>query len=431
MDGTTTLGTSSVSANAAQLSLASLGAGPHSITAKYSGDANFVASTSSAFTQTVNQAATTATVSSSLNPAPFGQSITFRIAVQSTAAGTPTGTVTLMDGSTSLGSTALPANGIAQFTLGLASGSHSITASYSGDANFAGTTSAVLTQAVNQATTTTSLASSVNPSSYSQAVTFTATVLPSTGSGPTGTVKFLDGTTQIGTATLSGSTATLTTASLTAGSHSITASYSGDANFGNSNSNAVSQVVNPATTTTTLASSLNPSLAGQAVTFTAAVSSAVSGTQAGTVSFYLDGSTTPVQSSGVSGGTATFSTSSLSVGSHTVSATFVSSNANFQGSSSTTVTQKVEDFSITASPASRTISRSHSGTYTLTLTPLSGFAGNISLSCSGAPTNTTCSLSPSQVTLNGTNSSQATVTVTVARNAATGTHTLTLKGTSG
>jgi hypothetical protein len=432
LDGTSALGTGSVSSNTAQLSVSSLAVGAHSITAKYSGDANYLASTSSAFTQTVNQGAATTSVSSSLNPAVFGQSATFRVSVQATS-GTPTGTVTLMDGSTSLGTTTL-GGGIAQFTIGgLSLGSHSITATYGGDANFAGSASSVLTEVVNQAATTTSLSSSVNPSSYGQAVTFTASVLPSSGGSPSGSVKLLDGTVQIGSAVLSSGIATFTTSAtaLNGGSHSITASYSGDTNFTGSNSSLLSQTVNPVATITTLASNLNPSVAGQNVPFTATVSSSVSGPQSGTVNFYLDGSTTPVQSSSVSGNTATFSTSSLSAGNHTISAAFVSSSPNFAGSSSTTLTQSVEDFSISASPTSRTISHGHSGTYTLTLTPVNGFTGNISLSCSGAPTNTTCSVSPSQVTLNGTSSAQATVTVTVAKNATSGSRTLTLQGTSG
>jgi hypothetical protein len=112
-------------------------------------------------------------------------------------------------------------------------------------------------------------------------------------------------------------------------------------------------------------------------------------------------------------------------------ATFVSSNSNFQGSSSATLTQEISDFSISASPASLTVSRSHSGTYTLTLSPLSGFTGTVSLSCSSVPSHTTCSISPSQVTLSGTSSAQATVTITVSGGANTGNHTLTFKGTSG
>ncbi len=432
LDGTSTLGTSSVSSNTAQLSVSSLAVGAHSITAKYSGDTNSLSSTSSAFTQTVNQGAATTSVSSSLNPAALGQSVTFRVSVQATS-GTPTGTVTLMDGSTSLGTTSL-GGGIAQFTIGgLSLGSHSIAATYGGDANFAGSTSSVLTEVVNQAATTTSLSSSVNPSSYGQAVTFTASVLPSSGGSPSGSVRFLDGTVQIGSAVLSSGIATFTTSAtaLNGGSHSITASYSGDTNFTGSNSSLLSQTVNSVATTTTLASNLNPSMAGQNVTFTATVSSSVSGAQTGTVNFYLDGSTTPVQSSSVSGNTATFSTSSLSAGNHTISGAFVSSSPNFAGSSSTTLTQSIEDFSISASPTSRTITHGHSGTYTLTMTLVNGFTGNISLSCSGAPTNPTCSVSPSQVTLKGTSSVQATVTVSAAKNATSGTHTLTLQGTSG
>jgi hypothetical protein len=432
LDGTSTLGTSSVLSNTAQLSVSSLAVGAHSITAKYSGDANYLSSTSSAFTQTVNQGAATTSVSSNLNPAVFGQSVTFRVSVQATS-GTPTGTVTLMDGSTSLGTTSL-GGGTAQFTIGgLSLGSHSITATYGGDVNFAGSASSVLSEVVSQAVTTTSLSSSVNPSTYGQAVTFAASVLPSSGGSPSGSVRFLDGTVQIGSVALSGGIASFTTSAtaLNAGSHSITASYSGDTNFTGSNSSPLSQTVNSVATTTTLASNLNPSVAGQNVTFTATVSSSVSGAQSGTVNFYLDGGTTPAQSSSVSGNTATFSTSSLNAGSHTIRAAFVSSNPNFAGSSSTTLTQSVEDFSVSASPTSRTISRGHSGTYTLSLTPVNGFTGNISLSCSGAPTNTTCSVSPSQVTMNGTNSAQATVTVTAAKNATNGTRTLTLQGTSG
>jgi hypothetical protein len=87
---------------------------------------------------------------------------------------------------------------------------------------------------------TTALSSSQNPSSGGQSVTFTAQV---TGAGPTGTVTFFDGGTQIGTATLAGGTATMTTSSLTVGSHSITARYSGDGTNAASTSAALIQSV--------------------------------------------------------------------------------------------------------------------------------------------------------------------------------------------
>jgi len=92
-------------------------------------------------------------------------------------------------------------------------------------------------------TTTVALASSVNPSSTGQSVTFTATVA-ATGGTPTGTVTFYDGATSLGSGTLSSGTAMLGTASLSAGSHSITAVYSGDGTFMGATSPVLTQTVN-------------------------------------------------------------------------------------------------------------------------------------------------------------------------------------------
>ena len=93
--------------------------------------------------------------------------------------------------------------------------------------------------------TTTALASSVNPSSFGQAVTFTATVTSQGFKGaPTGTVSFYDDTTNIGNSNLNSSgVATLTTSTLSVGTHSITATYNGDANFAPSTSPTLYQVV--------------------------------------------------------------------------------------------------------------------------------------------------------------------------------------------
>ena len=83
-----------------------------------------------------------------------------------------------------------------------------------------------------QATTTTAVASSANPSVFGQSVTFTATVTPQGSGTPTGTAVFYDGTTILCNAVaLLSSQATCTPASLAVGTHSITAVYSGDTNF--------------------------------------------------------------------------------------------------------------------------------------------------------------------------------------------------------
>ena len=99
---------------------------------------------------------------------------------------------------------------------------------------------------VSQASTTSTLVSSLNPSTSGQSVTFTATVaaVPPGSGTPTGTVNFLDNATQIGTGTLNSSgVATLSTSTLTVGTHPITAVYAGATNFTTSTSSAVSQVV--------------------------------------------------------------------------------------------------------------------------------------------------------------------------------------------
>jgi autotransporter-associated beta strand protein len=249
-DGTTTLGTASLDTHGmAMFSSPSLSVGTHTITAVYSGDNNFATSTSTALTQTVNMAVTTITVTSSANPSVFSQPVTFTASVTPTApgAGTPTGMVTFKDGTTTLGTASLGSNGSATFstTTPLSVGTHSITAVYTGDSNFATSTSTALTQTVNVAATTTRVSSSPNPASIGQAVVFTATVSPtSSATGtPTGMVSFMDGTTTLGTATLSSGQATFSSSSLTTGTHSITAVYSGDSNFTASASTALVQTI--------------------------------------------------------------------------------------------------------------------------------------------------------------------------------------------
>ena len=129
---------------------------------------------------------------------------------------------------------------------------NSVAGGYTVSASASGSPGASLSLTNESDTTLTSLATSLSPSVYSRAVTFTATVgAASPGSGsPTGTVTFVDGSDTIGTASLdSTDTATFTTADLAAGSHSITAVYGGDDNFAGSSSAALDQVVNQATPT--------------------------------------------------------------------------------------------------------------------------------------------------------------------------------------
>ena len=243
MKGKTVLGTGTLSGGSASFTTSTLKVGTNAIKAVYGGDSNFAGSTSKTVSQVVSKATTTTTLASSQNPSNSGQSVTFTASVAPQFSGTPTGTVTFNNGSTKLGTVPL-SGGVASYTTtNLAVGTEPITASYNGSSSFTTSTSGALSQAVNQANTTTTLVSSLNPSNYKQAVTFTATVSPQFSGTVTGTVTFYDGTTLLKTVTLSGGKAKCTTSKLTSGVHSIKATYNGSTDFTGS-SGSLTQTVN-------------------------------------------------------------------------------------------------------------------------------------------------------------------------------------------
>jgi len=410
-DGAAVLGMGMLNAGTATLITSGLGAGVHSITAVYGGDASFGSGTSPILTQTVNKGASSTSVTSSNSSSSRGANVTFTATVTSSATVTLTGTVTFLDGGTSLGTGTL-SGGTATFTTSmLGIGAHSITAAYGGDANFTSSTSAILTQTIGKAASSTSVASSNNPSIIGTAVSLTATVTSSATGTPSGTVTFQDGTSALGTGTVSGGTATLTTSGLTAGTHSITAVYGGDPNFGSSTSSpALMQTVNKLASSTSVVSSNGSSIFGSAVTFTATVTSPTAGTLTGTVTFQ-DGAAT-LGTGTLSGGTATFTTSGLSGGVHSITAAY-SGDANFAISTSPGLTQTVADFSFSASPATASISAGSTSTYAITITPAGGFNQTISFQCGGAPMLVTCT-APASVSSTGGSYAPFNVTVVMA-----------------
>lgn len=238
-----------------------------------------------------------------------------------------------------------------------------------------------------KASSSTELSTSVNPSVYGQAVTFTVTVSASVGT-PTGTVDFQDGGTTIsgcGAKPLDGSgQATCTTSTLGVGTHTISAAYSGDANFSTSSGTlSPDQTVNKADTSTALSTSVNPSVAGQAVTFTATVSASApgSGTPTGTVNF-KDGGTTisgcgakPLDGSGQ----ATCSTAGLSAGSHTITALYSGSDLFYTSSATLSPNQSVDLLETTTSVTSSLNPADYGQTVT--------FSATVS-AASGSPTGT-------------------------------------------
>src|SRR6185295_5265099 len=271
-DGATALNAVGIALNGsgqATLTTAFTVAGFHNITVQYTATPpNFTNSTSGILKQFVGSANSVTTLAA---PTPastvFGQS--FSITATVTGAGvTPTGTVTFIDGSTPVGTVALTAGSATFTSSSFAVGTHTLKAMYSGDLNYTPSTSGTQTETVAKAATTIAVVTSGTPSNYGALVTFTAT-LAVTGPGagtPTGSVEFFDSTTKIGTSELNGLTATLSTSALSVGAHSITVKYVGDAGFATSTSSAITQTVNAAPTTTTIATSLTPSVWGQAVT---------------------------------------------------------------------------------------------------------------------------------------------------------------------
>jgi hypothetical protein len=232
------------------------GLAPHNVDASYAGNANFATSTSP-----------TTTVATTLPPAliqsniAFGSSVSYgSLPVTVTVSGTgqnvpiPSGSVFyfLDNLVTPIAIPGTLVNGSITFTLPqIALGNHVIDFSYSGDANYAGTpnnippASLAVAFTVVQASGTLAVASVPNPVRTPNPATIVAT-LTSVATGATGTVTFMDGTTALGQAPMAaGGAATLNNVPLAIGTHSITAAYSGDANFLASNAPAASVVVEP------------------------------------------------------------------------------------------------------------------------------------------------------------------------------------------
>jgi autotransporter-associated beta strand protein len=202
-------------------------------------------------------------------PSIYGQSVMLTARVDLVdgplpASGTPTGTVTFYDNGTPIGSPATVIAGLAWVSISsLAIGDHSISATYSGDTNFAGSSATAVTQTVTLIPTLTELTSSPNPSEPGSNVTFTATVsaaLPATGT-PIGQVVFLANGVAFGTNALSGGVASASLASLPSGTNEVVVQYSGSGNFDGS-LDALQQVVaSPSTCSQTnalLAITANP-----------------------------------------------------------------------------------------------------------------------------------------------------------------------------
>ncbi len=296
--------------------------------------------------------ATTTMVTSSLNPSTFGQPVTFKAVVTAVAA-TPTGSVIFtVDGVSTPSIPLQDVGGVMEATFTnstLPVGSYPVSAAYSGSGTLSPSSGTLPTQTVNPATlpaTTTMVTSSLNPSTYGQPVTFKA-VVTALAATPTGSVVFtIDGvsTPPVPLSDVGGVIeATFTNSTLPVGSYPVSAAYSGSGTLSPSSGTLPTQTVEKLSTSTLVTSTLNPSTAGQAVTFIAnVIGSSLVVFPTGSVVFTIDGHNEPAVPITLVGetGQAEFTTSTLTAGAHSVSAAY-GGNTVFAASSGTLPTQTV------------------------------------------------------------------------------------------
>jgi hypothetical protein len=408
----TNLGSGTVnSSGVATITTSALPLGTLTINAVYSNgvNTNYLPSAPQSLTQIVRRATTMAFSPFVAPNNSFGAPLNYQVSVTpTTAAGTPTGTLTISEIVGSV-TTPLASSGYAGGTISilvptLSVGTHTLVLDYSGDATFAPNSKTITQTIVTTATTTT--LDPVSPAFYGETVTFTATVTSPPAVDPTiGTVTFRDTyngvTTTLATVTLSGTNVaqfTTTETQLKAGSHSIVAIYNnvGNPDYASSAPSAARiQVINKATTQTVL-DPLSDSSFGNAVTFHATVSVTSPGSPGvlpgGTVTFRsttiinINSIPTPVtvvlgsatvNASGIA--TLTVSGTALAVTppDHTITATYNGFAPNFAASAASagltqTINKADVNIGVTTSAASGTLTFGKAVTFTAVLSNASG-----------------------------------------------------------
>ncbi|MGW3078627.1 Ig-like domain repeat protein, partial [Kitasatospora sp. NPDC001132] len=340
-----------------------LPAGDHTVSTVYSGNEGTATHEVPVTVDQATAAPTTTTLTSSPNPSVCGEPVTFTAQVSSAQVGSqqlpplasPTGTVTFVvsaDGP-SLTAALDPTTGQAQVVEnGLSIGTHQAIASYSGDTNYAPSSSNLVNQSVTLAPTSTTLTVNPTPSVCGQTVTVCATVtaLPPGSGIPTGTVTFTGSGGLNETVTLDATgTACFTTNSLESGP--VSAQYNGDTCFDTSFLSTVVEV-DQAASTTDVSITPNPSVCGQPVTVCATVTAVApsSGTPTGTVTFTGSGGLNETVTLDATG-KACFTSSSLSTG--PVSAQY-NGDTCFTGSSGAgkvVVNQAASSLALSVNPA--------------------------------------------------------------------------------
>ena len=275
-------------------------AGQHGITAMYSGDTNVGGSTSAAATVTITPGASAVTLTSSpASPVQYGTTLSLATTNSAIAGITPTGTVQYMDGTHTVGSPVALANGATTLAVTtLMPGTHSITAAYAGDANYAPTNSTAISVTINQNNATLTLTAKPQQTVPGQAFNLTATAASTTTGVPSGSATFFNAANQsLGTVQLVNGAATLSQTLTQLGSTSYTATYSGDSDFTATTSQPVTVTVKQLPSSTTIAANPNSGTFGSGTySVSSSITSTGGGVPTGTVTYKDISSTIPTLS---------------------------------------------------------------------------------------------------------------------------------------
>lgn len=324
-DGTALLSQATLTGGSAVVTTATLSLGLHQLTAVYNGDAPDASSASPALSVKITPGATSMMLSPTSATASYGG------LAQLVATLTPTtamGTVTFQDSvSGTVGQATIAGGAATMDASSLAVGTHTLTASYSGDSSHQACFSAEITITITALSTTTTLAVQPAQIIFGAATSLTATISPASAGG---SVVFRDAVSGVlGTATVTGGSAVLNTSALPAGLRNISAVYTGDAIHASSVSTLATVSVSVAASSVTLAPFPANLDAGTPLTLTATVTPA---TATGTLLF-RDAAAGVLGQGTIHQGTASLLLSSLPAGSYSITAQYPG-DANYSGSSS-------------------------------------------------------------------------------------------------
>ncbi|WP_263365410.1 Ig-like domain repeat protein [Edaphobacter bradus] len=432
-----TIGTAALTNGTATLTVGNLNVGTYLITAGYSGDSNYAASSG---TTSVTVTTVTATVAATISPAsnvPYGSTATVTATVSLPNSGAaPSGTVSAqIEGITGALYTATlspnPGGNTATANINVNAPTPSTTpytvqVTCAGNQNFQCQAPQNLTFTTAKGNTTTTISLSPAAPQAGQPVTITATV-NNNGNGTgtytfSGSITFVDTSTGKTLATVPVGTNQAATSQTLSGNvqHNIVATYSGDANWKGSTSTpqAVTPTLLPATVSLTANSS--KTLAGVNVVFTATVYTTVTNTvgPTGTVTFYdtFNGSVvqlgvpSAVTPNGPNQSIAIFSTTGLQAGTHSVYAIY-NGDANFSSATALPYSLMLSDFTLSMVPQTLTLQPGQTGQAVILAGLVGGFNGSVSLGCTPpSSSETTCSFNP--VILTGGGSTTLTIVTT-------------------